>query len=248
VLIEKPMATTVAEARALMAAEQKAGKQIMVDFTMRFSPPTSVIARMARNGEFGNIICLGGNYVHDMWHYYNPEGGTWYSPWRSDPKHPQSPLVGGGCHGLDLMLWIQEGVAVEEVFAYATELSQSGLPIPDTYTLVMRFADGALGKVFVTTGACGASGSMLEVYGTTGSSVGGMIMRRDELPVPLEVSEEDQKGAAHGWPLAVKSFLDFLDGKTENPVPSRMGALNIAVFEAALESIRTGRPVRPEQF
>lgn len=38
-------------------------------------------------------------------------------PWRLDKTHPQNILLGGGCHGLDLMLWVMQDVPVAEVFA-----------------------------------------------------------------------------------------------------------------------------------
>ena len=246
VLIEKPMTTTVADAHKLIEAERNSGKQIMVDFTMRYSHPTSTLAKMARNGEFGRLICVGGNYIHDMWHYYNPEGGTWYTPWRVDKKNPQNILLGGGCHGLDLMLWVMEGNPVQEVFCFSTDISESGFPIEDTYVVSMRFGDGALGKLFVTTGACGAAGPMFELYGTEGSSIDGLLMRRNETPAPLPTPEDD--GGGHGWPASVRDFLNFLSGDIENPVPSRFGAQNVAICEAAFTSMRTGKPVKPEQF
>ena len=51
-----------------------------------------------------------------------------------------------------------------------------------------------------------------------------------------------------GWGGAVPEFLDLLEGKRDNPIPSGEGARGVAVCEAALESARTGQPKVPESF
>jgi predicted dehydrogenase len=244
VLIEKPMATTVADVRRILAAEAQAGTQVMVDFTMRYSHPWGTMARAARAGEVGRVFFLEGNYVHDMWHHYHPQG-RYHTPWRVDRDNPQNILLGGGCHGLDLMLWAMHDVPVREVSAYSNHLSAGLLPADDCYLVAMRFADGTIGKLYVTSGCNGAEfGRFLEVYGADGTLREGKLFRRDQEPVELAVTGRGSAGG-HGWPGTVKDFLDVLTEGVPNPVPTVMGARNVAVCEAALRSAREGgaRPV-----
>lgn len=56
VLVEKPMAMTVAEARDMLAAAKKAGTHLIIGFQWRFDPKTEVIRRQVVDGEFGKIL------------------------------------------------------------------------------------------------------------------------------------------------------------------------------------------------
>ena len=248
VLIEKPMATTVADARRVLDGEARAGKHVMIDFTMRYTHPWGTMARAARAGEVGPIFFLEGNYIHDMWHHYHPEGKH-YTAWRVDPEHPQDILLGGGCHGLDLMLWTMQDVPVREVSAYSNHLSGSALPSDDCYLVALHFVNGTIGKLYVTSGCNGAEfGRFLEVCGADGTLSEGRLLRRDREPVALEEPSQQGNAGGHGWPGAITDFLNVLTEGMPNPLPSVMGARNVAVCEAAILSARHGAPRLVEWF
>lgn len=248
VLIEKPLATTVEDASMLVGEAEKSGVHVMTDHTMRYVYPFGEMARAARDGKIGEIFFLQGNYIHDMWSYYT-EGEQYYTPWRIDEKNPQNILFGGGCHPIDLMLWAVDSPAVE-VFCYSNKICIPQFPSDDCYLLSIVFENGAIGKVFVTSGCSGHGvGDHLEIYGTQGTlSQGNFIHRESEKPTPLPNSSEGNVEAGHGWGGSVTAFLDLLEGKIENPISASDGAKTVAVCEAALNSIRTGKPVTPDNI
>jgi predicted dehydrogenase len=230
-----------------MDAEAAAGTQVMIDFTMRYVHPWGTMARAARAGEVGRVFFLEGNYIHDMWHHYHPEGRH-YTSWRVDAENPQNILLGGGCHGLDLMLSTMQDIPVAEVSAYSNDLSGGPFPADDCYLVALHFTDGTIGKLYVTSGCNGAEfGRFLAVYGAEGTLQEGKLFRRDEEPVELEDRGPGRAGG-HGWPGAVSDFLDVLTEGAPNPVPSIMGARNVAVCEAAIISARNGGPQPVEWF
>lgn len=251
-LVEKPLATTLADARRILAAEQQTGLHVMTDQTMRYLHPWHEMATMARAGDIGDIFFVQGDYIHDMWHYYSPEGRH-FTPWRIDRENPQNILLGGGCHPLDLMLWTVES-PVTEVYAYSNKRSIPVFPADDSYIVILKFENGVNGKVFVTSGCSGhgmgegMGGGFLAVYGTEGTLWKGRLYRRDQEPAPVEESSAHEAVGGHGWGRSVVDFLDLLDGKIDNPIPARAGARVVAVCEAALQSIRTGRPQSPHWF
>ncbi len=186
-----------------------------------------------------------GFYVHDMWEMYSPEGKR-HTPWRTDALNPQSVLLGGGCHAIDLILTAASSNPVE-VSAYANRLAGSDLPIDDSYVVNIVFEDGVLANVLVTTGANGVSFTpgYFNVYGTGGTIIKDTFYRRGEDPERLgRMSPE--VGGGHNWQSAFERFINAVDGLSPDPVPADIAALNVAVCAAATESVKIGRPVKPE--
>src|SRR3954447_13331671 len=56
VLVEKPMATTVADAQRMADAARASGKQLVVGFQQRFDPKVQMIHRQIQAGDFGKIL------------------------------------------------------------------------------------------------------------------------------------------------------------------------------------------------
>jgi len=246
VLIEKPMATSLTDAKAVLAAEKQAGTIVTVDYTMRYSHPWGTVMQAARDGMVGKIFYLGGFYVHDMWDYYHPEGSE-YTPWRADKDNPQNILFGGGVHPLDLMLMVMADIPVTKVYCAGNGLAESGMPMEDLFVVTTTFADGVVGKLLVSSGVSGWDfGQMLEVYGTDGSLYEGTLYRRwkdpYKLPPPPKVA------AGHGWNLTVVDFLDAIEGKKENWMNTTYGARNVSICDAAMKSLWSGEVQTVEWF
>lgn len=58
VLVEKPMALTVAEADAMIAASHETGKSLCVDHNRLFAPPTLEARRLLESGELGELVSV----------------------------------------------------------------------------------------------------------------------------------------------------------------------------------------------
>jgi predicted dehydrogenase len=82
VLVEKPMASTLAEADAMVAAARHAGGWLMVAHCWRFHPDVRALRTRVEAGELGEIVKTRSYGVHARW---GPSG------WFTDPE-----LAGGG--------------------------------------------------------------------------------------------------------------------------------------------------------
>jgi predicted dehydrogenase len=251
VLVEKPFATSVADAKRILDAARRHDRQVMADQSMRYVYPWREMVQAARSGQIGDLFFVQGDYIHDMHDIYSPNGSR-HTPWRIDPVHPQNILLGGGIHPIDLILWAVES-PVDEVYGYSNKKSAPEFPADDCYILVMRFANGVIGKCFVTSGCSGPRWHptwhrFFEAYGAKGIVNDGMLHRRGEEPVRLEDRSSKNVAGGHGWAGSVTDFLDLLDGKIDNPVPGRQGARSVAVCEALLRAVQTGQPQKPEAF
>ena len=249
VLIEKPMATTVADAVRIREAEAKSGCVVMADHTKRYEYPWRDTSIMATSGELGDIFMLTGDYVSDMWRS-RPDGKR-RENWRADPVNPQNILMGGGCHPIDLMLWTA-GSKVLDVYCCANKMSAPDFPDDDCYIMTIRFESGVMGKVWVSSGVAGGGlgSGMLGAYGTEASVAKGQVHRRrgDTASEPLVDTSSERLIGKLGWGKAVPEFFDTLDGKMANPIPSLDGARVVSVCEAGLTSAKTGKPQVPEWF
>lgn len=251
VLIEKPLATTVEDAHRLVEAQQRTGLQVMADHTARYLYPYHEMVLAARAGEIGQVFFTQGDYLHDMWAHYSPQGDR-HTPWRIDSDNPQNILLGGGCHALDTMLWAINS-PVEEVYGYSNKMSAPDFPADDCYILVLRFTNGVLGKIFVASGCSGDDWEKggcghIALYGTEGTLYQGMLSRRGEESQRLEEPAIDAAVGGHGWGRSVVDFLDAVEGKIDNPIPARVGANVVSVCAAAFEANRTGKPQQPHWF
>ncbi len=247
-LVEKPLATTIDDAQRVIDKAEETGLEVMTDHTFRYMHPWRETALAAREGTVGDVFFVQGDYIHDMWSYYSPEGES-HTPWRIDLDHPQNILLGGGCHPIDLMLWAV-GAPVSEVHAYSSKMSIPEFPSDDCYILSLKFANGVLGKVFVSSGCSGhgMGGGPLAVYGTEGSLWNGRIYRRGARTRQLAERSPGSTVGGHGWGGSVVDFLDVLEGKRENPITARDGAAVVSVCDAAFRSLSSGCPHEPVSF
>src|SRR3954471_6866865 len=140
VLCEKPIATTVEDAEAMVAACAAAGVQLHVAFVSRFLPLVQRARTAVREGRLGELLGLvGGNRGR-------PPLPPGYPAWITDPV-----LAGGGAlidhsvHVADVMRHVS-GLEVAEVSAEAGALLWD-CGVDDVAVLSLRFEGGAVGSI-----------------------------------------------------------------------------------------------------
>ena len=103
VFIEKPLATTVADAERVVAAAKKAGKKLVVGYILRHHPSWIRLIAEARK--------LGGPYVFRMNLNQQSSGPTWMT--HKSLMQTTPPIVDCGVHYVDVMCQITDAKAVE---------------------------------------------------------------------------------------------------------------------------------------
>lgn len=136
ILCEKPIATTVEDARAMIEAASEHGVQLMIAFPARYSEPAKKMKRMLEGGELGRIMAMSGTNRGKM------PGG-----WFVDPAS-----AGGGAvmdhtvHVLDLMHWYMPGAAIKQVYA-EIDTRFHDIPSDDCGILSFEFDNGVIGSL-----------------------------------------------------------------------------------------------------
>ena len=137
VLLEKPMATTVEDAEAIVAARDQAGKKLMVNWSNRWMLAFAQTKESLDAGELGDPL-----------YCYARLNNTTYVPTKmlSWSAHTQLPhwLI---CHRLDIARWYfqSEAVRVTAVRRFGV-LRDMGIDTPDFYQTTIEFANGAVGN------------------------------------------------------------------------------------------------------
>ena len=169
VLVEKPLANTVAQVEEMVAAARSAGpgQKLAVGYVLRFNPVFEAVWELCRSGRIGSVYYLEGDYVHNLLYQAGQTdaatGKNWY-------LEEERPMVGGGSHPLDLLRWFS-GAQVVEVSGYSTHMAFPAMSNDDCQVALFRFDSGAVAKVAALYGPRMEMAPYynLRVYGTMGT-------------------------------------------------------------------------------
>ncbi|MCH4554187.1 Gfo/Idh/MocA family oxidoreductase, partial [Aestuariibaculum sp. L182] len=103
VFVEKPLATTVADAQRVVAAAKQYGRKLVIGYILRHHPSWVRLIEEARK--------LGGPYVFRMNLNQQSSGPTWET--HKALMQTTSPIVDCGVHYLDVMLQITDATPVQ---------------------------------------------------------------------------------------------------------------------------------------
>jgi predicted dehydrogenase len=100
VLCEKPMATSVAEAEAMVRASEASKRELMIAYTNRFRPEVVALKQAIEAGQLGEIQAIRCGWLR---HKGVPGANTWFT---SREKAGGGVLMDLGSHLIDLALWL----------------------------------------------------------------------------------------------------------------------------------------------
>jgi predicted dehydrogenase len=258
ILIEKPVADSVAEALRLVEAADMVSVATLVGHHRRHNPIMRRAAEIVRDGGVGRVVAAAARYLS-----HKPKGYH-DAAWRREPGG--GPVLLNAIHDIDcLRMIVGDIVRVQAANSNAVR----GFAVEDTAAAVLTFANGALGTLICSDTAStpwswewGArenpsfpyeGESCIDIAGTSGA-----------LSVPtLEHRWHDQGHEHWHTPLTMKrhhvppadaytnqmlNFARVIRG-TEQPVLSgRDGTRTLATTLAITVSARTGLPVDIESM
>ncbi|MBO0904060.1 Gfo/Idh/MocA family protein [Jiella sonneratiae] len=173
VICDKPMTTTLSEARQLAEIAARSGKVFVLTHNYTGYPMIRQARAMVANGDLGRIRVVVAEYAQDWLATRAEDGGSKQAGWRVDPqKAGAGGAIGDiGTHAHNLACYVT-GLKVEKL---AADLSSfvSGRRLDDDASMLLRFAarDGtaAKGMLWASQVAVGNENRLtLRVYGETG--------------------------------------------------------------------------------
>lgn len=254
-LVEKPLATSVAEGKELVRAAR--GASLLVGHHRAHSPIMAKAKEVVDSGVLGRIVAIMGSAVFFKPDHYFDDG-----PWRK--QQGGGPILINMIHEVhNLRMLCGEIVAVQAIGSLAVR----NFPVEDTVAINLQFANGALGSFMLSdTAACPRSWEQTSqenkayptyededcyvIAGTNGSlSVPTMRLKTYARPEDrswwkpfqagrVEITREDPIA------LQMEHFGAVVRGEAQPVVSAADGLANLRVTEAISEAARTGAIVR----
>ena len=254
VLCEKPMARTLREAERMLAAAAKAGKNLMINFSYRFSDMSYALKEQVDLGVVGDIY-----FGRTVWHRRRgfPQFGSWFG---DKEMAGGGPLLDLGVHRLDLALWLMgypEPVAVSgstyDPIARATaRRERKKYSVEDLACGLIKFANGAT-LLLESSWALniGENEHMVtELYGTRG----GLVQRNCDGGYGFEAELYTEEGESLfskkldrrivGAPSSYHEFIDSILEDRQPMASAEQGLKVMKILEGIYKSAETGREVR----
>lgn len=254
VLCEKPMAMNVGECEQMIAAAERAGRHLMVNFSYRFSDLSLALRQQVDAGVIGDVY-----FARTVWHRRRGIPGLGGS-FTNIELSGGGPLIDLGVHRIDLALWWMGGpqpVAVSGA-TYNHLGTAIGAARGAVYTVedlacgMVRFANGASLLVeaswavnlpereHMVTTLCGTRGGLCH------KSVGGTYQFAGEIYTE-EGGHLFTKQVDWSTVSAPTAYREFIDSIIEDRPPLATGHDGLRVqqiLDGIYESARTGKEVR----
>ncbi len=233
VLVEKPIAGTLADAEAMIREAESAGVTFMVAENYRFLPPLQEAKRLIEQGRVGQLrlVQLQEQYP------FRPAG------WRSRADlNGGGVLIDGGIHKLSAVAYLVGQPT--EVYAREVLPGQPGLEAEDGVIVITRDANGVVGLINHSWSVVPPRPhSWVSISGTDASlyfEPGRPWLRITEADSETTIDLADY---GNGLVPMVREFRQsILDGR-EPTMTGRDGLFDLSLVLAAYESMEKGLPV-----
>jgi predicted dehydrogenase len=256
ILLEKPLAPTVAEAEVLVRAVQASNAQVLIGHHRAHSPIMAKAREVVQSGKLGRLVSVMGSAL-----FLKPDHYFSDAPWRRELG--AGPILLNMIHEVhNLRMLCGDIVAVQAFTSHATR----GFAVEDTVAINLRFESGVLGTFMLSDTAASAksweqTSSENTVYpsyddedcyvisGTFGSlSVPTMRIKsyaRDEDRSWWKPFEQSVVDMTRDDPikLQMEHFGAVVRGEATPLVSAQDGLNNLRITEAIVQAAKTGQTV-----
>ncbi len=255
-LLEKPIATTLADGERLVAAIDASGVQVLIGHHRAHSPIMATAKRVIDSGKLGKLVGIMGSAV-----FFKPDHYFRDNPWRMQVG--AGPVLLNMIHEVHSLRML--GGDIVSVQAMSSNAIR-GFAVEDTVAISLRFASGALGSFLLSdTAACARSWEQTsqenkayasyddeDCYVITGThgSLAVPTMRLKTYGLAEDRSwwkpfARSVEAVTREDPLArqIEHFGAVIRGEAPPMVSARDGCENLRIINAIVESSRSGSTI-----
>ncbi|MEO8521316.1 MAG: Gfo/Idh/MocA family oxidoreductase, partial [Acidobacteriota bacterium] len=229
VLCEKPLATSLADARAMAAAADRSRRHLVAGFKFRFFDEVRAAKELIDSGSLGRIGSARLMFAADL-----DMAGKWFA----DPRLAGGGIVmDNGAHAFDLVEFLLGPVAS----LAATARNSRPLPVEDGASITCQLRSGAAVSIDLSWAVATPPTAYLEIYGDQGTAAldyGGLTYR-------LATWSESKRSAntndgKKAFARQIDHFADILHGAEPSEVRATAGVRAQQLIELAYASINSG--------
>ena len=251
VIIEKPIALSLEDADAIIAAAERKGVQVSACHQNRFNKSIQKIREAVEAGRFGKLF-------HGTAHIRWNRGPSYYkqAAWRGTWEQDGGALMNQCIHNIDLLRWMM-GDEISEVFAYTDRLNHDYIEAEDLGIALVKFKNGAYGVIEGTTNVYPANlEETLYIFGEKGTvKAGGQSVNiieewlfadqaDDPEAVKAEYGENPPNIYGFGHKPLYADMIDAIRNKRKPYVDAKAGRRAIELVLAIYKSAAEGKPVK----
>ncbi len=245
VMMEKPLAVSAADARAIDKIAREAKITVLVNYFITWVPSNHAVYDTVRKGTIGDVRKI---VVHSGHSGPKEIGvGPEFLAWLTDPKlNGAGALYDFGCYGADLSTWIMEGQRPLTVTAVTQHIKPDVYPkVEDEATIILTYPKAQ--TIIQASWNWGVGRQDMEVYGQTG-----YVLTSGDGSIKLRATEKAQEQTEPAPKIAAPADDELtylravvLDGLKPSGLTSLENNLIVAeIMDAARESATTGKTIK----
>jgi predicted dehydrogenase len=258
IVLQKPLALTLAEADRIVAAVKKSGVRFTLAWQMRTDPQNLKMRQLVQDGTLGKIFML--RRRHGLSTHTWPD---FENSWHAKPDLNRGMWADDAAHAIDFVYWMLGEPAT--VSAEIATLHNPKVP-DDNGIAIFRYADGTFAEVASsftclagenTTEIVGEKGVVIQNFGDAVScnvprspdSIGLKWMLKDGPSAGKWTDSNIPSPPSHVVRLQAlaKPLLDFLEGRRPPIATAEEGRTALRMTLACYDSAEQGRRVRIEE-
>ncbi|MBL9105211.1 MAG: Gfo/Idh/MocA family oxidoreductase [Myxococcales bacterium] len=222
VFVEKPLATSVADAEAVRAAAVARDRKLAVGYHLRWHAGLRALRERVRAGDLGRVL-----HLRLAWTFVERDADNW----RAGPDVARWwSLAAVGTHALDLTDWLLRPVCGELTDLRAlTSSFVHGHPHDETAVLALRFADGATADIL--TSVLFRVPRNLEIVGTRGRALAEEVLGphgRGRITLTIDgAARELTYEPVDPYEAELQDFVDAVADDRAPAVDATVGVTNI---------------------
>jgi predicted dehydrogenase len=235
VLMEKPLALTEEQCRALIRMDTSPTPVLMVGYVLRHDPLWQAMGDLIRRGVYGQVFHAA------IWTEQLTDAAR--HPWYGNAKRAGGgQLFSHGCHYIDMLIdWLGAPVCGSHV---STNLGTPGMDREGTSNVCLKFRSGATGYHF---GTWGARGSYLRYSAEAHAEEGLLHLDHDAGVISLyrqrTPAEIFRRAGPAGKPVAEQmgAFLDCIEKKQKPAIGAAAAFRSLQVIWKLYEAEDRGQ-------
>jgi predicted dehydrogenase len=245
VMMEKPLAVSLEDARAIEKAANAAKIHVLVNYETSWYRSNHAAYDLVHRGALGDIrkVVIHDGHKGPKEINVEPE----FLAWLTDPKlNGGGALFDFGCYGADLMTWLMDGQRPTTVTAVTQQIKpETYSRVDDEATIVLTYPKAQ--AIIQASWNWPFDRKDMEVYGQTGYAI---TVKRDDVRVRRPGDQTEQEVSAKPVPAPYDNSLSYLravivDGAKEDGLSSLKTNVTVAeILDAARQAAATGKTVR----